>query len=57
MSDATTIDFQNTSTTSQPNHNAEIKMTSNGVNTTKFLKMKLNENDIWIPYFETDPSL
>jgi hypothetical protein len=56
--DATTIDFQNTSTTtSTANHNANITTTSNGVSTTNFLKVKLNGSDIWIPYFTADPSL
>ena len=56
--DATTIDLQNTTTTtSVANHNADIKATSNGLNSTTFLKVKLNGNDIWIPYFTTDPSL
>lgn len=56
--DATTIDFQNTTTTtSTANHTALISVTSPGLQTTKFLKVKLNGNDIWIPYFETDPSL
>jgi len=55
--DATTIDFQNTSTTtSTSNNNANIRATSNGLETTKFLKVKLNGADIWIAYFETDPS-
>ncbi len=55
---ATTIDLQNTTTTtSTANHNAEIKATSNGLSSTTFLKVKLNGNDIWIPYFTTDPSL
>ena len=56
--DATTIDLQNTSTTtSTATHNADIKATSNGLESTTFLKVKLNGNDIWIPYFTTDPSL
>ena len=55
---STTINFVDTSTTtSTANHNAEIKTTSNGVSTTSFLKVKLNGNDIWIPYFTTNPSL
>jgi hypothetical protein len=49
-------------TTSVANHNAEIKSTSNGVSTDKFLKLVLQYPpaaaiDIWIPYFTTDPSL
>jgi len=56
--DATTIDFQNTSTTtSTANHNADIKATSTGLESTTFLKVKLNGADIWLPYFITDPSL
>ena len=56
--DATTIDLQNTSTTtSVSNHNANIRATSTGLESTTFLKVKLNGNDIWIPYFTTNPSL
>jgi hypothetical protein len=51
------INLQNTNTTSStPNHNAEIKFTSNGVSTNTFLKLQLNGADIWIPYFIQDPS-
>lgn len=56
--DATTIDLQNTTTTtSTSSHNAEIKATSSGLSSTTFLKVKLNGNNIWIPYFTTVPSL
>lgn len=56
--DASTIDFLNTSTTtSTSTHTANIKSTSSGLETTTFLKLKLNGTDIWIPYFTTDPSL
>jgi hypothetical protein len=56
--DATTIDLQNTSTTtSVANHTAEIKSTTNGLQSNTFLKVKLNGADIWIPYFTTNPSL
>lgn len=56
--DATTIDFQNTSTTtSSSNFTATIGTTSSGVSTTNFLKCKLNGADIWIPYFTTNPSV
>jgi hypothetical protein len=49
-------------TTTSATHNAEIKTTSNGVSTDKFLKLVLQYPpaaaiDIWIPYFTTDPSL
>jgi hypothetical protein len=49
-------------TTTGASHNAEIKTTSNGVSTDKFLKLVLSYPpaspiDIWIPYFTTDPSL
>lgn len=55
---ATTIDLQTTTTTtSTANHNAEIKTTSNGIESTTFLKVKLNGNYIWIPYFTVDPSI
>ena len=56
--DFPTINFSNTTTTtSTSNHNAPIRATSNGLESTTFLKCKLNGNDIWIPYFTTDPSL
>jgi hypothetical protein len=56
--DFPTINFQNTATTTSSNtHNASIKSTSNGLESTTFLKVKLNGNDIWLPYFTTDPSL
>jgi len=55
---STILKFKNTSTTtSDANHNATIKATSNGVSSTTFLKVKLNDADIWIPYFTTDPHL
>jgi hypothetical protein len=44
-------------TTTSPNHNANIQTTSNGVATNTFLKLKYGVQDIWIPYFTTDPSL
>ena len=53
----TTLKLATTTTTdSVANHNAEIKATSTGVSTTKFLKLQLDGSDIWIPYFTTDPS-
>ena len=53
----TSLKLANTTiTTSFANHNAEIKATSTNVSTTTFLKLKLNGDDIWIPYFTTDPS-
>jgi hypothetical protein len=55
-SDILNLANMNTTTTT-PNHNADIKTTSNGVSTTTFLKLQLNGADIWIPYFTTDPSL
>jgi len=56
--DATTIDLQNTSTTtSTSTHTANIKATSNGLESTTFLKVKLNGADIWIPFFTQNPSL
>jgi hypothetical protein len=54
---STILNFKNTSTTTSiANHNAHIKATSNGLETTNFLKLKLNGNDIWIPYFTTNPA-
>ena len=54
---STILNFKNTSTTtSTANHNAEIKATSNGLESTTFLKVKLNGADIWIPYFTTNPA-
>jgi hypothetical protein len=55
-SDILNLENTNTTTTT-PNHNAQIKTTSNGVSTDTFLKLQLNGVDIWIPYFTTDPSL
>jgi hypothetical protein len=56
--DSAVIDLVNTNTTtSTPNHNADIKTTSNGVETSTFLKLQLNGGNIWVPYFTTDPSL
>ena len=42
-------------TTSTLNHNATIKSTSN-IYSDKFLKIKINGSDGWIPYFTADPS-
>jgi hypothetical protein len=51
------LNFKNTSTTtSTANHDAHIKATSNKLETTEFLKLKLDGNDIWIPYFTTNPA-
>jgi len=56
--DTTTLNLVNTSTTtSVSNHNADIRSTSTGLESTTFLKLQLNGADIWIPYFTTDPSL
>jgi hypothetical protein len=56
--DSGVINLLNTNTTtSTPNHNADIHTTSNGVSTNTFLKLQLNGADIWIPYFTSDPSL
>jgi hypothetical protein len=55
---STILNFKNTSTTTSiSNHDAKIKATSNGLESTKFLKVKLNGADIWIAYFTQDPSL
>jgi hypothetical protein len=55
--DSDVINLQNTNTTtSTANHNADIKATSNGLESTTFLKLQLNGADIWIPYFTSDPS-
>ena len=43
-------------TTSTLTHNATIKSTSNHIYSNKFLKIKINGSDGWIPYFTTDPS-
>ncbi len=52
------INLESTSiTTSTANHTANIKTTSNNIETTNFLKLKLNGNDIWLPYFTSDPSI
>jgi hypothetical protein len=56
--DSDVINLQNTNTTtSTANHNADIKTTSNGLESTTFLKLQLNGADIWLPYFTSDPSL
>jgi hypothetical protein len=55
--DSPVLTLKNTNTTTTtPNHNADIKTTSSGVSTNTFLKLKLGVQDIWIPYFTTDPS-
>lgn len=56
--DATTIDLQNTSTTTTVgSQNAQIHANSAGLISNTFLKVKLNGAFIWIPYFTTDPTL
>jgi hypothetical protein len=56
--DSAIINLQNTNTTTATsNHNADIRTTSNGVSTATFLRLQLNGNDIWIPYFTSDPSI
>jgi hypothetical protein len=56
--DSPVLTLKNTNTTtSTPNHNANIQTTSNGVTTNTFLKLKLGLADIWIPYFTVDPSV
>ena len=56
--DSDVINLQNTNTTtSTSNHNADIRATSIGLESTTFLKLQLNGTDIWIPYFTSDPSL
>ena len=54
----TTLNLANTNTTaSASNHNADIRATSTGLESTTFLKLQLNGVDIWVPYFTTDPSI
>jgi hypothetical protein len=56
--DSPFIEFQNINTTvSSGQHNVSITSTTNGLSSQTFLKMSLNGNDIWIPYFTSDPSL
>ena len=56
--DSDILNLKNTNTTtSVANHNADIKATSTGLESTAFLKLQLNGADIWVPYFTTDPSL
>ena len=56
--DSDVIHLVNTNTTTATsNHNADIKATSIGLESNTFLKLQLNGNHIWIPYFTTDPSL
>jgi len=55
--DSANVELLNTNTTTaSPNHNAQIQSTTNGLITSSYLKLKLNNADIWIPYFTTDPS-
>jgi hypothetical protein len=49
-------DLSGNITTSLNNHNANIKATNNTTETNKFLKVKINGADAWLPYFTTDPS-
>jgi hypothetical protein len=49
-------DLSGNITTSIANHNANIKATNNTTETNKFLKVKINGADAWLPYFTTDPS-
>ena len=56
--DSDILNLANTNTTtSVSNHNADIKATSAGLESTTFLKLQLNGVDIWVPYFTTDPSI
>jgi hypothetical protein len=55
--DSDILNLANTNTTtSASNHNADIRATSAGLESTTFLKLQLNGVDIWVPYFTTDPS-
>jgi cytoskeletal protein CcmA (bactofilin family) len=49
-------DLSGNITTSLNTHNANIKATNNTTETNKFLKVKINGADAWLPYFTTDPS-
>jgi len=55
--DAATIDFQNTTTTTSSSANTATIQSTSSISTNNFLKVKLNNSFIWIPYFTTDPSL
>ena len=43
--------------TSTPNHTSALATTSNISDITTYLKVKLNNADIWIPYFTVDPNV
>lgn len=38
-------------------HKAEIHSSNENITTNNFLKIKINNEDAWIPYFKDDPSL
>jgi hypothetical protein len=43
--------------TTTPNHTSALATTSNIADITTYLKVKLNNADIWIPYFTVDPNV
>ena len=56
--DSEVINLKNTNTTTATsNHTALIQTASDNLNTSTFLKLQLNGNDIWIPYWTTNPSI
>jgi hypothetical protein len=54
---STTIDLQNISKTTSVSNATAVIATTSPKTSNNFLKLKLNGNYIWIPYFTTDPSL
>jgi hypothetical protein len=56
--DSDDLQFTNSNiTTTTPNHTSSLATTSNIANITTYLKVKLNNADIWIPYFTVDPNV
>jgi hypothetical protein len=56
--DSADLRLDNTATTTTtPNHTSALATTSNIGNITTYLKVKLNNADIWLPYFTQDPSI
>jgi hypothetical protein len=56
--DSDDLQFTNSNVvTVTQNHTSTLGTTSNISDITTYLKVKLNGNDIWIPYFTQDPSI
>jgi hypothetical protein len=56
--DSADLRFANTdTTTTTPNNTASLATTSGISDITTYLRVKLDGNDIWIPYFTQDPNV